>query len=173
MRRTPMSRGKGFTQRAAAPVLDEGDVLADPVVNNSLTTGSGEPATTTLKPLRRGTYASSTPVITVPKVVPVVSETYRRLVAARPCKLCGIAGFSQAAHPNTGKGQGTKTDDRLCFPLCCDRPGVVGCHGLFDQHALLSKEARRAIEPAWGADTRRAILAAGDWPAQLPLLNSR
>ncbi len=104
-----------------------------------------------------------------PKVVPVESERYRRLVAMLPCKLCGIDGYSQAAHPNTGKGTGTKTDDRLCFPLCCDRPGVRGCHPQFDQHALLSKTTRRAVEPAWGADTRRQITAMGLWPENLPV----
>jgi hypothetical protein len=56
----------------------------------------------------------------------VASEPYRRLVALFPCKICGIDGYSQAAHPNTDKGAGIKTDDRLCFPLCCDRPGVQG-----------------------------------------------
>lgn len=96
-------------------------------------------------------------------------EGYRRLVALLPCKLCGIDSYSQAAHPNTGKGTGTKTDDRLCFPLCCDRPGVRGCHPQFDQHALMSKDARRAVEPAWGADTRRQITAMGLWPANLPV----
>ena len=53
-----------------------------------------------------------------PKAEALRSEQYRRLVAALPCKVCGIAGHSQAAHPNTGKGAGTKTDDRQCFPLC-------------------------------------------------------
>ncbi|MBT2299255.1 hypothetical protein J7E70_02145 [Variovorax paradoxus] len=105
----------------------------------------------------------------IEKVVPVEHEGYRRLVALLPCKICGIDGHSQAAHPNTDKGTGTKTDDRLCFPLCCDRPGVRGCHPQFDQHALLSKAARRAIEPAWGADTRRQIAAMGLWPKSLPI----
>ena len=120
---------------------------------------------------RRGTYASpdAGDPVSVPKVVPVESARYRRLVAMLPCKICGIDGHSQAAHPNTGKGTGTKTDDRLCFPLCCDRPGVRGCHPQFDQHALMSKAARRAIEPAWGADTRRQITAMGLWPANLPV----
>lgn len=103
----------------------------------------------------------------IPKENAVRSEEYRRLVAKLPCKQCGIAGFSQAAHPNTGKGAGLKTDDRLCFPLCVDRPGVQGCHSLFDQHALYSRAARRAIEPAWGADTRRQIATMGLWPSKL------
>lgn len=81
----------------------------------------------------------------IPKVAPVRSEPYRRLVAALPCIRCGIAGFSQAAHPNTGKGAGTKTDDRLCFPLCACRPGVRGCHSLFDQGGLYTREQRRAM----------------------------
>lgn len=106
----------------------------------------------------------------IPKSNPVRSEPYRRLVALLPCKLCGIDGFSQAAHPNTGKSMGAKTDDRLCFALCCDRVGVQGCHAQFDQGALLSKDARRAIEPAWGADTRRQIIAMGLWPKSLPML---
>lgn len=98
----------------------------------------------------------------------VRSEAYRRLVAKLPCKHCGVHGHSQAAHPNTGKGAGLKTDDRLCFPLCCDRPGVQGCHAKFDQHAWFTRAARREIEPSWGADTRRQITAMGQWPADLP-----
>ena len=104
----------------------------------------------------------------IPKDDALRSEEYRRLVAALPCKHCGVHGHSQAAHPNTGKGAGLKTDDRLCFPLCCDRPGVQGCHPKFDQHALYSRAARREIEPAWAADTRRQITAMGQWPANLP-----
>lgn len=103
----------------------------------------------------------------IPKDDAVRSEEYRRLVAQLPCKLCGIAGYSQAAHPNTGKGAGIKTSDLDCFPLCCDRPGVQGCHTKFDQHALYSRAARREIEPAWAADTRRQIIAMGLWPANL------
>jgi hypothetical protein len=98
----------------------------------------------------------------------VASEPYRRLVALFPCKICGIDGYSQAAHPNTDKGAGIKTDDRLCFPLCCDRPGVQGCHPKFDQHALYPKHVRRLLEPAWAADTQRQIIAMGAWPKGLP-----
>jgi hypothetical protein len=103
-----------------------------------------------------------------PKTEALRSEPYRRLVAMLPCKVCGVPGFSQAAHPNTGKGAGIKTDDRECFALCCDRPGIQGCHPKFDQGALFTKEVRRALEPAWGADTRRQILSRGLWPKNLP-----
>lgn len=103
-----------------------------------------------------------------PKTEIVRSEAYRRLVAAMPCIACGC-GPCQAAHPNTDKGMAMKTDDRLCFPLCGPQPGRPGCHALFDQGAMFSKAARRAIEPAWGADTRRRILANQQWPQGLPL----
>lgn len=107
-----------------------------------------------------------------PKTESVRHEGYRRLVAAMPCKHCGIHGYSQAAHPNTNKGAGLKTDDRECFALCTVHPVggglVTGCHELFDQGALFTKAVRREIEPAWGADTRAAIRASGQWPADLP-----
>ena len=111
-------------------------------------------------------------VLASPKEDPIRSEPYRRLVAAMPCIACGC-GPCQAAHPNTNKGMSMKTDDRLCFPLCGPQPGRAGCHALFDQGSMFSKSARRAIEPAWGADTRRRILANGMWPKNLPLLGDQ
>jgi len=127
--------------------------------------------------ISRGTYTGTTSGEPIEKDDTIQHEGYRRLVAAMPCKHCGIHGYSQAAHPNTGKATGKKLiDDRLCFPLCTVHPvagGFVrGCHERFDQGALYPKEIRRAIEPAWGADTRRAIAAAGDWPKNLPTLET-
>ena len=139
------------------------------------TTGEREP-----RPMARlervPDYGGSVSGVAVPKDEPVRHEGYRRLVAAMPCKHCGIHGYSQAAHPNTGKGAGKKLiDDRLCFALCTVHPVaggyVTGCHERFDQGALYAKAARREIEPAWGADTRAAIVAAGLWPADLPAWN--
>ena len=104
----------------------------------------------------------------MPKTVTVEHEGYRRLVAALPCIRCLQFGRSQAAHPNTGKGASMKTDDRLVFPLCTDRPGYVGCHTLFDQHALYSKAMRRELEPEWGRLTREQIRSTGQWPTNLP-----
>ena len=97
----------------------------------------------------------------------VRSEAYRRAVASLPCKVCGIEGHSQAAHPNTGKGAGMKTDDRLCFPLCADRLGVQGCHSKFDQGAMFDRDSRRMLEVDWGVDTRCAITNMGMWPKNL------
>jgi hypothetical protein len=107
-----------------------------------------------------------------PKAETLEHEGYRRLVALLPCKNCGVGSYSQAAHPNTGKGMGAKTDDRLCFPLCCDRPGVRGCHPQFDQAALFPKHVRRALEPAWARDTQRQIISLGLWPKDLPVPES-
>jgi hypothetical protein len=90
----------------------------------------------------------------------VRNEAYRRRVADLPCVFCGIDGFSQCAHSNSlehGKGAGIKADDYAAFPLCADRPGVRGCHSLFDQGALFDKSERKEIEARWISWTRAAI----------------
>jgi hypothetical protein len=107
--------------------------------------------------------------IVIKKDRPRRSEAYRRLVGALPCIVCGVPGFSQCAHPNTGKAMGRKTDDRLSFPLCSTRIAIPGCHALFDQGALFGKDERRAIEPEFGRRTRQKLIAAGQWPKRLPM----
>ncbi len=105
----------------------------------------------------------------IPKDNPLKSEAYRRLVALFPCKACGIAGYSQAAHTNRGaKGLGLKADDRDTAPLCADRPGVVGCHTRFDRYELFPADIAERVMQAWIFDTQRQIEAAGLWPANLP-----
>jgi hypothetical protein len=97
------------------------------------------------------------------------SEPYRRLVAALPCINCGIETRSQCAHPNKGgKGMRLKTDDRLCFPLCADQLGRVGCHTQHDQYKLLPEQEIAQAEQDWGMRTRARIIADGTWPARLP-----
>ena len=104
-----------------------------------------------------------------PKSAPVRSEAYRRIVSSLPCCICGVPGYSQAAHGSDGKGMGIKACDlKTLFPACCDRPGVRGCHSRLDQGALFSKAARHALEPVWAADTQRRIHAMGLWPKNLP-----
>lgn len=107
-----------------------------------------------------------------PKHKAVRSEKYRRLVASLPCICCGAEGYSQAAHPNTGKGMGQKADDNLCFPLCGphqDLAGMTpGCHASFDQGAMFDKQTRRAKEVEWGAQTVQRITRMGKWPMGLP-----
>lgn len=114
------------------------------------------------------TPVSDKPAEPVHKDLPVRSEQYRRLVVLWPCVICGVAGYSQAAHGSEGKGMGIKASDLELFPACCDRPGVRGCHSLLDQGALFTKAVRHTLEKTWAADTRRRIEAAGLWPANLP-----
>lgn len=106
---------------------------------------------------------------TIPKEELLRSEPYRRLVAAMPCKACGLHGHSQHAHENHGKGMGLKVDDRRGFPLCTVVPGRVGCHELFDQYQLVEggREAHRLLGERWAAETRRQIEKAGLWPVKL------
>ena len=111
---------------------------------------------------------ASAPAAQVEKSAPVRSEAYRRAVASLPCAICGIFGYSQAAHANQGKGMGLKACDLTCFPACGPRPGIQGCHAALDQGALFTKAVRRELEPVWAADTQRRILAMGLWPKNLP-----
>lgn len=103
----------------------------------------------------------------VPKEAPARHESYRRLVAALPCAHCFVRGYSQAAHGDESKGQGIKSDDRTCYPACGPRPGVPGCHWLIGTSGTIPREERRAMEQEYARRTRRAILAAGQWPADL------
>lgn len=40
---------------------------------------------------------------------------------------------------------GTKTSDLETFPLCCARPGKMGCHALFDLCLDMDKATRREL----------------------------
>ena len=119
---------------------------------------------------------SEAPAAQVAKAAPVRSEAYRRAVATLPCVICGVPGYSQCAHSNSGKGAGIKASDLDSFPLCTVHPGadgklVQGCHENFDRGALFTKAVRRELEPVWAADTRRKLLALGLWPKGVPVPN--
>lgn len=96
------------------------------------------------------------------------SEAYRRLVASMPCAHCGIGGFSNACHADQGKGMGTKSDDRTCWPGCVDRPGRSGCHSLIGARGMFTREQRRIIEAKHAAATRERIKADGLWRKEWP-----
>lgn len=170
MKRSKPLQRTGFARKAPLPVRREvPEAYLDAVVTDTGVYEAPRPRQVAAL-LRPAVIARiDDQVRALPKVVPVECEAYRRLVAALPCRICGRADRSQAAHPNTGKGTGTKTDDRLTFPLCADQPGHRGCHSLFDQGALFDKEERRALEPLWGAETRLVLLLEGLWPQGLPL----
>lgn len=101
---------------------------------------------------------------------PLRSEKYRRAVASLPCAHCGIAGYSQHAHENEGKGKGQKLDDRRAMPLCCARPGIEGCHAAYDQYRLVpgGRAAHIELGRAMAAQTRNTLNTSGLWPAGIP-----
>jgi hypothetical protein len=94
------------------------------------------------------------------KAAPVRSESYRRWVASQPCISCGIEGYSQCAHANGG-GMGTKASDLETFPLCCARPGHIGCHMQFDLCIDMSKAQRRELTTFYVAATQNKARADG------------
>jgi hypothetical protein len=100
-------------------------------------------------------------LIGLPKVLTFRSEHLRRAVVQLPCMKCGIEGHTQAAHMNLGKGGGIKASDAALAALCCDRPGVRGCHALLDQGGKLPKLERRAFEVEMVAKTYIALVERG------------
>ena len=155
MKRTPFKRASTTTheseQEREQRLIDKARRAMNSVVPRAANMGS---ATTAAAP--------------IPKAAPVRSEALRRAVASLPCVICGMPGYSQAAHGSEGKGMGIKACDLLTlFPACCDRPGVRGCHSQLDQGALFTKAVRRELEPVWAADTQRRLLAMGLIPPSL------
>lgn len=124
MKRTPLKPGKGFKKPERPPKV---------------------PAL--LRPLPKPPNYSVAVLTPAPKEPPPVrSKKFRRMVAQLPCFYCRIESYSQAAHPNAGKAKGKKLSDDKCFPMCCDRPGVVGCHTLYDQHKLIPVDMEAKFE---------------------------
>jgi hypothetical protein len=159
IRRTPMNRGTGFKRPgyAARPAREQDDTPSTAPAR------SRAPCNAVMTPVRG-------PVSSITKENPARNEAYRRLVAARPCKACSKPDRSQHAHLNEGKGKALKLDDRQAMPLCCDEPGAEGCHTKFDQYRLVpgGREAHIALGRRWAAETRAEIVAAGQWPKNLP-----
>ena len=96
MRRTPFRRAASTTtpeseQEREQRLMDKARRAMNSVVPRAANMGL---ATTAAAP--------------IPKAAPVRSEPYRRAVATLPCAICGVHGYSQAAHANQGKGMGMK-----------------------------------------------------------------
>lgn len=112
--------------------------------------------------MHKGVYRrSSDEVVSCPKGARVVNVRYLRWVASLPCVACGIEGYSQAAHPNQGRGLGQKASDLDTFPLCCVRPGHMGCHQMHDLLIDMTLEQRREAERNYIDRMRRIARAAG------------
>lgn len=69
-------------------------------------------------------------------------DRYHRFVATQACMNCHIEGFSQVSHYTGlhghlfGRGGKIKAHFMCVTSLCCDRPGVKGCHAKFDNNEL-------------------------------------
>lgn len=96
-----------------------------------------------------------------PKTPPARAPKYLRWVATLPCASCQIEGYSQAAHPNFGRGLGQKASDLDAFPLCCTRPGHMGCHQQHDLLIDISLDERRERERTYTDATQRLARAMG------------
>lgn len=166
-RGAPMKRG-GFARRAAGDhESDRAQRLAARAARAVAAAQTGPQPPTSV--MACGLH-SAAPAPAAEKDVILRSEAYRRATAGMRCMWCGIAGFSQHAHLNLGKGLGLKTDDRTGFPLCACRPGVEGCHAAYDQYRLVpgGREGHRVYGLEWGRITRAEILSLGLWPINLP-----
>lgn len=69
-------------------------------------------------------------------------DRYHKWVATQHCMHCGIEGYSQTSHYEGyhghlfGRGLSKKAHFMNVTSLCADRPGIEGCHTLFDNHKL-------------------------------------
>lgn len=99
--------------------------------------------------------------LSFPKQQTFRSERLRRAVTMLPCMNCGVERYTQAAHANYGMAGALKASDAALAALCCDRPGVRGCHAMLDQGGVLTKAERRAFEMEMVAKTYIALLERG------------
>ena len=118
-----------------------------------------------VRPLDRvPNYSAANDAEPVPKMTYLRSEEYRRFVASHACFACGIAGWSQCAHPNQpkfGKGGHIKASDEFCFPLCSTRPGHVGCHVMHDLSLDSTRGERNEAEDRYVERMQALARAAG------------
>lgn len=110
-----------------------------------------------LQPIRVPAPCEPRQFAPIAKMDPLRSEQYRRFVASHPCFWCGLAGSSQCAHANEGKGMAMKVCDRRTFPLC------FRCHSDFDQSRGLTRDERRAKEAEY-VDRMQALARAAGRP---------
>ncbi len=117
-----------------------------------------------LQPLERPVIRNRTSGIVVrAKECAVQSAAYMDLVRDMPCDRCGHPPRSQFCHSDEGKGMRIKTDCRRGWPGC------AACHFLVGSTGHLGREGRRQYEAEASARTRARIIAAGTWPARLPM----
>lgn len=84
------------------------------------------------------------------------SRAYVEAIHALSCAICGVAGWTEAAH-TTSRGAGGKARDLA--PLCGNRLGTVGCHRKYDlydpearQHELRLRSLAKKLWNSWKAN---------------------
>jgi hypothetical protein len=117
------------------------------------------PPAAPLQPLSKApNYAGATSGQSVEKAKPVRSLAYRRLIAAMPCAMCGIAGYTQACHADEGKGLAMKACDLTCWPGCGPHDGLPGCHWIVGTSGRFKRDVRRELESAFAAHAKAALI---------------
>lgn len=114
------------------------------------------------------THGALTMALKFPKTTYYRSKSHLKNVASLPCQLCGIEGYTQAAHSNWaehGKGRSIKASDEYVAALC------QYCHYEIDQGSTLDKDGRRAHWDAAYRNTVKALVAKDLWPYDLPIPN--
>lgn len=103
----------------------------------------------------------------LPKPEPVYRNLqHRQNVANLPCAACRLENYSQAAHLNLaalGKGRGLKVSDALTVPLCCTRPGLIGCHVRLDSSGQYDKATAETLQLTWLHNTISQLKHLGQW----------
>lgn len=87
------------------------------------------------------------------------SEARVEWVKSQPCAVCRVGGYTENAHcppKSHAGGTGRKADSRFIVPLCGDRIGTIGCHGMYDRLGRSVLVAAYNVDfDALAADTER------------------
>lgn len=105
-----------------------------------------------------------------PKREYIRSKALLAAVRLLPCQHSGVVGRTQPAHsnwPQHGKAKGIKADDNRIAALSAE------VHRELDQGKNWSAAERQAIWWDAHCKTVRALLAAGEWPAGVPIPDLR
>lgn len=118
----------------------------------------------------RGTYVGGTSGVAVEKENALQHAGY--MAAVRDlgyCMLCRRSCRPQFCHADMGKGERIKTDVRRGWPGCGPGEWGPGCHWLVGTSGNYAKQERRELEADLARRTRESVIAAGLWPARLPM----
>lgn len=102
-----------------------------------------------------------------PKFTYYRSKAHLKNVASLPCKVCGIDGYTQAAHSNWvqwgGKCKAKKASDEYTAAIC------VQCHYQIDAGKDLTKEERLDLWKKAHTATVQHLVILKLWPHDVPI----